>query len=80
MDQFGVLVDEAGERVGLESGAVVGDDRNGPQLAGLLDGDRLEERSSEQLLGLVECDLDGRDRVVVVLGRAACQPISSLLQ
>ena len=69
VDQFGVLVDEAGEAPGLEAAAVVGHDRYRAYLARLGVGQMLEQGTAEQSLGLGQGDVDGRDRVVLVLGR-----------
>ena len=48
---------------------VVGHDRDGLDHARLVVGDGLKQRAAEKPLGLGERELDGLDRVAVVLGR-----------
>jgi hypothetical protein len=67
VDQLRVAVDEGSEARRLEAGPIVRHDRDGPDLARLTVGDELEQRAAEQQLRLGECELDGLDRVAVVL-------------
>jgi hypothetical protein len=68
VDQLGVTVDERGEAARLEAGPVVGDECDRPHLAGLTIGDDFEQAAAEQPFRLGEGELDGLDRVAVILG------------
>ena len=54
VDQLGMVVDEAGDAPGLEAAAVVGHDRDRPDLAGLGVGQMLEQRLAERLGSAVQ--------------------------
>ena len=69
VDQLGMLADEAGEPRRFEAAAVVGDDGDGTDLACLGVGQMLEQCAAKQPFGLGQGDVDGRDGVVLVLGR-----------
>ena len=60
----------AGELGGLEAGAVIGDDDQRDQLAGVGVDAVLSERPAEQVAHAIAGDLERGDRVAVGLGRA----------